>query len=166
MIFPISEFPVVHQGWMTGPVLIVRWSAKFKWMKHNSTLSILWESVVTETLKICTKTGQYFNVFFLLHSHWCGDEWPVIVKAESLFWNLYDFLPGFIKVELSSGWLLHVFLISHVKTSQQTFDRFPLWIVWSVGRVYPAHCRLLLLLTSLLKYGKNQIQSCLMEQNL
>ena len=30
----------------------------------------------------------------------------------------------------------HVFLIPHVKPSQQTFDRILLWIVWSVGRVY------------------------------
>ncbi len=29
-------------------------------------------------------------------------------------------------------WLLHVFLILHGKTSQQTFDRILLWIDWSV----------------------------------
>ncbi len=32
-------------------------------------------------------------------------------------------------------WFFHVFLITHVKTSQQTFDRILLWIVWTIGRV-------------------------------
>ncbi len=31
---------------------------------------------------------------------------------------------------------LHIFLIPHIKTLQQTFDRILLWIVWSVGRVH------------------------------
>ncbi len=41
-------------------------------------------------------------------------------------------------------WFFHVFLITHVKSSQQTFDRILLWIVWSVGRVYDPYHSLLM----------------------
>ncbi len=42
---------------------------------------------------------------------------------------------GLYSLNRMSCWLLHVFPIPHVKTSQQTFDTILLWIVWSTGIV-------------------------------
>ncbi len=54
---------------------------------------------------------------------------------EQLGFQVYNSILLWINLENTQNIIAEHFLIPHVKTLQQTFNRLPLWIVWSVGRV-------------------------------
>ncbi len=57
-------------------------------------------------------------------------------NGEQLGFQIYNSILLGINLGNTQNIITALFLIPHVKTSKQTFNRLPLWIVWSVRRVW------------------------------
>ncbi len=97
-----------------------------------------WLWLLTDCYVYCNTRKK--NIMFLLcFMKFRWQHSAAVVKNVTLFSPIYllnDSILLWISLEKTRNIIATLFIIPHVKTSQQTFNRILLWIVWSVGRVW------------------------------